>query len=84
MPFAYCHTSDGVFITVTSIASALALSLYDHLLTLDDEITMMWTRSWSLPQFLYFLVRYGVEAFLLYLGYGKPSIPLRGSVVDFP
>lgn len=57
-----------------STASALTLALYDHLLTLPDELDMMWSREWDLPRALFFLVRYGVAAFLLYLGSGEANM----------
>jgi len=40
--------------------AAAALVAYDALLTLDDEIQLIWRRSWGFGTALYFLNRYGV------------------------
>ncbi|KAJ7583914.1 hypothetical protein C8J56DRAFT_1094854 [Mycena floridula] len=35
-----------------------ALLLYDHLLTFDDEVELIWSTRWTLPKVLFLLVRY--------------------------
>ncbi|KAF5372484.1 hypothetical protein D9758_005273 [Tetrapyrgos nigripes] len=42
-----------------SFVASLAFLLYDILLTLDEEIELIWSgRKWSLFKFLYFYIRY--------------------------
>ena len=33
------------------------LILYDHALTFDSEVEMVWTGRWTLPKFLWIVVR---------------------------
>ncbi|KAH8828984.1 hypothetical protein DL96DRAFT_1814275 [Flagelloscypha sp. PMI_526] len=39
-------------------SSALTILVYDWLLTLEKEVTLVWSRKWSLGKALYFLTRY--------------------------
>ncbi|KAF8515171.1 hypothetical protein JB92DRAFT_80135 [Gautieria morchelliformis] len=41
-----------------STISALAFLIYNHALTIDDEIEYVWKRQWSLGKILYILSRY--------------------------
>ncbi|KAK7462234.1 hypothetical protein VKT23_007838 [Stygiomarasmius scandens] len=41
-----------------SFVASLAFLLYDILLTVDEEVELLWKRNWSLFKFLYFYVRY--------------------------
>ncbi|KJA22140.1 hypothetical protein HYPSUDRAFT_666394 [Hypholoma sublateritium FD-334 SS-4] len=47
-------------------ASCLTILLYDHAITLDEEIDKMWPTRLSFAKFLFFMNRYFVEAILLF------------------
>ncbi|KAE9408480.1 hypothetical protein BT96DRAFT_932692 [Gymnopus androsaceus JB14] len=51
---------------------ALVLVLYDHLLTLDDEFSAIWTKPhrYYLQKLTFVLNRYFAEAVVLYVAYG--------------
>lgn len=42
----------------------LALLLYDYLLTLDMEVSRIWTLRWGVPKILFFSNRYVVPVFV--------------------
>jgi len=44
--------------TIISRFAATSLFLYDIILTIDDEITYVWSAKWTLPKVLYLWVRY--------------------------
>ncbi|EGO22198.1 hypothetical protein SERLADRAFT_472693 [Serpula lacrymans var. lacrymans S7.9] len=48
----------GIFDARYLTFACYSLVIYDHALTLDQEIGYFWNRSWSVSQFLFFLVRY--------------------------
>ncbi len=54
-------------------AAGIALLLWDHCLTLDEEVTVMWTffKGPILPKVIYVMNRYFTEAVLLYTVYGS-------------
>lgn len=65
------------------IVSGLVALLWDHLLTLDEEIRVIWTcrgRSGYLAKLLFALNRYGSEIILLFIAYGPNIIHLPMSV----
>ncbi|KAJ4467214.1 hypothetical protein J3R30DRAFT_3696617 [Lentinula aciculospora] len=41
-----------------AVVAGGALLFYDYLLTLDDEIELIWQRSWSIGKALYIISRY--------------------------
>ncbi|KAF9006984.1 hypothetical protein BDQ17DRAFT_1423075 [Cyathus striatus] len=47
-------------------ASCLTCLLYDHAITLDQEVSKMWPLRMSIPKFLFFINRYLVEGMLLF------------------
>ncbi|KAG2005750.1 hypothetical protein CC2G_002130 [Coprinopsis cinerea AmutBmut pab1-1] len=47
-------------------ASCLTLLIYNHLLTLDQEITQFWPTRWTLAKVLFLANRYIVEGMLLF------------------
>lgn len=50
--------------------SALTLALWDLLLALDQEISLIWLRAWDLTKVVYLFMRYCVLSGLLYTAYG--------------
>ncbi|TFK39885.1 hypothetical protein BDQ12DRAFT_681408 [Crucibulum laeve] len=44
---------------------ATALTLYDHVLTVSDEVEYIWKKKWSLPTLLYFITRYSADLLLV-------------------
>jgi len=59
---------DG-YATVRYISIAfLAVLLYDHAITVDFEVTRIWTLSWRLPKFLFLINRYIVPPMLIFNG----------------
>ncbi|KAF5319358.1 hypothetical protein D9619_008677 [Psilocybe cf. subviscida] len=46
-------------------AAGLALTLYDHTLTLSDEIEYVWKAKWTIPKLLFLLIRYAVPCALI-------------------
>lgn len=65
--FAYCE-SRRVDRTVTILAAAFTCTIWDHALTLNDELEYVWKRKrWSVSIILFLLNRYGNEVALLYV-----------------
>ncbi|GJE93653.1 hypothetical protein PsYK624_098130 [Phanerochaete sordida] len=61
---------NGFSLTRYFQASALTCTLYDHLLTLNDEIAFLWSGGpLTDVKALYILIRFGIEAGLLYLAF---------------
>ncbi|KAJ3918160.1 hypothetical protein F5877DRAFT_79247 [Lentinula edodes] len=54
--------------------ACLALSVYEWLITLDQEIEYFWTGKWTISRILFFLNRY-IPPFLVMLGLIEFSIP---------
>ena len=50
--------------------AALVAAMYDHLLTLSDEISVIWTKEVNLAKVVFFFTRYGSEALLIFASYG--------------
>ncbi|KII91150.1 hypothetical protein PLICRDRAFT_156014 [Plicaturopsis crispa FD-325 SS-3] len=38
--------------------AAMSMTIYDHVLTFDDEVRLIWRKPWSFATLLYLLVRY--------------------------
>lgn len=55
--------------------SALAVALYDHIITFDDEVAYIW-RDWDirLSKAVYVYLRYGTELPLFYVAYGMSHL----------
>ncbi len=53
-------------------ASALVSALYDHVLTFDEEVAVMW-QGWniSFTKVFYVYMRYGTEGSLIYVAYSE-------------
>lgn len=56
-------------LTPPHAVSALTCALYDHSLTISDELETMWTRKVDLSTVVYFVMRYGIDGVLLYMAY---------------
>lgn len=54
--------------------SALTLALWEHLLTFDREVSLIWFRPWGLTKIIYCFNRYAVNAALLYAAYSSYEI----------
>ncbi|RDB16254.1 hypothetical protein Hypma_003021 [Hypsizygus marmoreus] len=46
----------------------LILLIYDHALTLDLEVSRIWTLPWRLPKFLFLINRYLIPPMLFFDG----------------
>ncbi|KIM41948.1 hypothetical protein M413DRAFT_27488 [Hebeloma cylindrosporum] len=57
--------SEGTAVNLVG-AACLTLLLYDHAITLDQEVSNMWPTRFSLAKFLFIVNRYLVEAILLF------------------
>ncbi|KAF8153989.1 hypothetical protein B0H34DRAFT_799902 [Crassisporium funariophilum] len=57
--------SQGTAVNLVS-AACLTVLVYDHAITLDQEVTRMWPARFSIAKFLFFMNRYPVEAMLLF------------------
>lgn len=44
--------------------AGLCMLVYDHLLTLDDEVRFIWKAAWSTPKILFIIMRYMVPIFV--------------------
>ncbi|EKM56788.1 uncharacterized protein PHACADRAFT_207980 [Phanerochaete carnosa HHB-10118-sp] len=62
-------TYNGLTMTRYLQISSLACALYDHALTLGDEIDYIWSGRFSHIKGLYILIRYGIEGSLFYTAY---------------
>jgi len=45
--------------------AGLVLMLYDHVLTFDEEVRLIWSARWTLPKVLFLLIRYLVPVGLI-------------------
>ncbi|THH00186.1 hypothetical protein EW026_g2311 [Hermanssonia centrifuga] len=51
-------------------AAGLVCSLWDHLITLDEEIGVLWAgRPWDFTRVIFITNRYGIEGCLIYVAY---------------
>lgn len=50
-------------------AAGLVCALWDHAITLDDEIELVWKKKWDVTKFAFFFYRYGAEGSLIYVNY---------------
>ncbi|TFK51268.1 hypothetical protein OE88DRAFT_1659145 [Heliocybe sulcata] len=68
--------TDFLNITATRYLSAagLVIMLYDHLLTLDDEVEYVWKAKWSLPKTLFLVLRYMVPSAMIMYTYELSGI----------
>ncbi|SJL18514.1 uncharacterized protein ARMOST_22107 [Armillaria ostoyae] len=68
------------------IAAGIALLLWDHFLTFDEEVTVMWAsfKGPILPKAIYVMNRYFTEAVLLYTVYVFTGLrrPTANEIVD--
>lgn len=57
----------------------LTVSLWDHLLTIGDEIELVWRQrgTWSVLQTIVMLNRYGGEASMIFIAYGTFRLETR-------
>ncbi|KAF8151795.1 hypothetical protein B0H34DRAFT_801470 [Crassisporium funariophilum] len=56
-------------------AAGLTLLLYDHILSLDDELNLIWRAKQSIPKISFLLVRYGVPCALVLQTYQLGRMP---------
>ncbi|KIJ37644.1 hypothetical protein M422DRAFT_259734 [Sphaerobolus stellatus SS14] len=72
-------TQEGFYLSVHNYAdmAALALIVYDILLTFDDEVTLIWRKKFGLGSILYLLARYCLIAFIS-IGYCYDIINYEG------
>ncbi|EIN06717.1 hypothetical protein PUNSTDRAFT_145230 [Punctularia strigosozonata HHB-11173 SS5] len=64
-------TAAGAQAVNRSSVASLAFLVWDILITTDDEVRLMWPRSWSYTKYLYFFVRYFaacVQITILFVG----------------
>jgi hypothetical protein len=47
--------------------------LYDHFLTLDQEVEEIWKAKWTLPKIFFLILRYMVPALMIIETYRKPD-----------
>ncbi|KAI0685403.1 hypothetical protein BC835DRAFT_1384301 [Cytidiella melzeri] len=62
-------STDALLATKYLAGSALVLSLWDTVVTIDQEAAYMWPREWDLTQIVFFLNRYGISCCLIYVNY---------------
>lgn len=54
-------------------AVGLVCALWDHIITLDDEVNLIWRKKMDVSKLAFFFYRYGTEAGLLYVNYSEYS-----------
>ncbi|KDQ58695.1 hypothetical protein JAAARDRAFT_34537 [Jaapia argillacea MUCL 33604] len=62
------------FIDVVNAARTLRLCqlstacavVYDHLITIDQEVELIWRRRWTLPKFMFLTIRYSSDLIVCY------------------
>jgi len=66
--------------------SAVALFIYDYLLTLDREINLIWFSPWTYTKVLFLLVRYltFVDTFLLLHFQLFPNVSAHNCRMSYP
>lgn len=57
-------------------AVGLVCALWDHIITLGDEVDLIWRKKMDVSKLAFFFYRYGTEAGLLYVNYSEPKYPL--------
>ncbi|CAA7261727.1 unnamed protein product [Cyclocybe aegerita] len=70
-PFTDPDTAAGAQAVNSSSVAALAFLVWDILITTDDEIKLIWLRTWSYTKCVYFIVRYLpvlVQISILFIG----------------
>ncbi|KAJ7898548.1 hypothetical protein B0H14DRAFT_3853003 [Mycena olivaceomarginata] len=64
LPHTDIATFQNVFVTRYVSAAGLVIILYDHLITLDDEVEHIWSAPRTVAKTLFLLLRYMVPIFL--------------------
>ncbi|PCH40444.1 hypothetical protein WOLCODRAFT_16532 [Wolfiporia cocos MD-104 SS10] len=67
--FSSVFAGQSVLATEYFSAAALTISLWEHVLNLEEEIELVWHQPWSLLQMLVMVNRYGSEATLIFAAY---------------
>ncbi|EEB89744.1 hypothetical protein MPER_12126, partial [Moniliophthora perniciosa FA553] len=44
--------------TIPLRAAGVVILLYDHLLTFDDEVELIWKGEWRFPKLMFLFIRY--------------------------
>lgn len=71
-------TRDFLVTKYVSVAG-LAILLYDHLLTLDDEVQFIWKEKWNIPKYMFLFLRYIVPLMVILtvlqtVGFAVPNL----------
>ena len=76
IPFGLLHAisfrSAHLFERFTAVG--LMCALWDHIITLDEEVDLIWSKRIDITKLAFFFYRYGTEAGLLYVNYSTLSI----------
>jgi len=64
-------------------AAGLMLLLYDHFLTLDQEVEEIWKAKWTLPKIFFLILRYTVPAMMIIETYQISGISNHEITIDF-
>ncbi|KAJ7265647.1 hypothetical protein C8J57DRAFT_1511411 [Mycena rebaudengoi] len=75
--------NDYAAVRYTNIAF-LMLMVYDYAITVDTEVTRIWTLQWRLPKVLFFINRYVVPPMLIFDGIVPTLYNLPDSLYDPP
>jgi hypothetical protein len=80
-PLINANLVDGYFVAATSVGL-----MYDWVLTLGQEVELIWRQRWSLMTFLYLSVRYGgIGYVVMYILVNVPTISMTdvGCVITY-
>lgn len=63
-----------LFSSIFFPAAALVIAIYDHWLTFDQEVSLIWTQGLSISKVVFMVNRYCAEGVLLFVAYGESCI----------
>jgi len=64
-------------------AAGLVMLLYDHFLTLDQEVEEIWKAKWTLPKIFFLILRYLVPSLMIIETYQISGISNHEITIDF-
>ncbi|KAL1941653.1 hypothetical protein VTO73DRAFT_7092 [Trametes versicolor] len=57
--------------------ASTVIILFDHLITLDQEINLIWRAHWGLGKVLFLINRYYALVIVIFNNYGQKMLPPR-------
>ena len=71
LPMFNVETSPGAFFTSLRTGSALTITIWDSLVSLDQEAAYIWPSAIGITKISFVLNRYGIISILVYVNYSE-------------